>query len=154
MQVSLCDYGRRSLIWKRRISLQPQCGFVSFLSPRDIGKRKPLKKSIFFSKYQRLPREEVFFICTDLCLHEFLPNSIDSYYHDSVWKQHLDYEKVPFRCRHCHQYKHLIRDWSMNKNICVKKTFLKQSQLFWKNPLKKQKFESSQYLKSRSDPWI
>lgn len=31
------------------------------------------------------------------------------------WIQSIDYEKILFRCRRCHEHKHLLREFSLNK---------------------------------------
>jgi hypothetical protein len=33
---------------------------------------------------------------------------------DGEWLQTLDYEFIPFRCRHCHQHGHLFRECPLN----------------------------------------
>ena len=39
-----------------------------------------------------------------------LPEAISLNWEDEEWIQPIDYEQLPFRCRHCHEYGHLGRD--------------------------------------------
>lgn len=54
-------------------------------------------------------------ICVYMNIAEPLPEHIELEYHDSVWQQPLDYEHIPFRCRRCHEYGHLVRQFPLNK---------------------------------------
>ena len=38
-----------------------------------------------------------------------LPEAITLNWEDEEWTQPIDYEKLPFRCRHCHDYGHIGR---------------------------------------------
>ena len=53
-------------------------------------------------------------LCPDLCpydISQLLPESIDLIYHNSPWTEPLDYEHVPFKCRHSHEYGHIFQDF-------------------------------------------
>jgi len=54
-------------------------------------------------------------ICVYMNIVEPLPEHIELEYHDSVLQQPLDYEHIPFRCRRCHEYGHLVRQCPLNK---------------------------------------
>ena len=38
-----------------------------------------------------------------------LSEAISLEFKDEEWIQSIDYEKIPFRCRRCHEHGHLIR---------------------------------------------
>lgn len=44
-----------------------------------------------------------------------LPDEIILEVYDEEWVQVIDYEHVPFRCRKCHEHRHLFRDFPLNK---------------------------------------
>ena len=48
-------------------------------------------------------------------LNNPLPNSMEICLGPSSWIQQLDYETLPFRCRICHEYGHLLRKCPQNK---------------------------------------
>lgn len=48
-------------------------------------------------------------------ISEPLPEYIELEYQDEIWQQPLDYEHIPFRCRQCHEYGHLIRKCPQNR---------------------------------------
>eukprot|EP00253_Pinus_taeda_P008691 PITA_08691 len=54
-------------------------------------------------------------ICVYVNLAEPLPDHVEVEYHDEVWEQPVDYEHIPFRCRKCHEYGHLVRQCPLNK---------------------------------------
>jgi hypothetical protein len=43
-----------------------------------------------------------------------LSGSIILEYHDEDWVQTIDYEHIPFRCRKCHEHRHLFRYFPFN----------------------------------------
>ncbi|KAH9291319.1 hypothetical protein KI387_043490, partial [Taxus chinensis] len=49
-------------------------------------------------------------ICVLMDLNQPLPQKISLAVEDETWEQVLDYENIPFRCRNCHEYGHLVRD--------------------------------------------
>eukprot|EP00253_Pinus_taeda_P004972 PITA_04972 len=73
-------------------------GFVKIAEATKRGK---------FNSYARL--------CVYMNISEPLPESIELEYHDDIWKQPIDYEHIPFRCRKCHEYGHLYRQCPLNK---------------------------------------
>eukprot|EP00253_Pinus_taeda_P017343 PITA_17343 len=79
----------------------------SFVKTAEITKR---------GKYNAYAR-----ICVYINLAEPLPENVEVEYHDSIWKQPLDYEHIPFRCRICHEYGHLYRQCPLNKDEETKK---------------------------------
>eukprot|EP00253_Pinus_taeda_P010874 PITA_10874 len=54
-------------------------------------------------------------ICVYINLADPLPENVKVGYHDTIWKQPIDYEHIPFRCHICHEYGHLYRQCSLNK---------------------------------------
>jgi len=54
-------------------------------------------------------------ICVYMNIAEPLPEYIEVEYHDEIWKQPIDYEHIPFRCRRCHEYGHLYRQCPQNR---------------------------------------
>ena len=44
-----------------------------------------------------------------------LPKFINIQWRNSSRRQMLDYEGVPFKCRHCHKVGHLFKDFLLNK---------------------------------------
>jgi hypothetical protein len=48
-------------------------------------------------------------ICVEVDLTNPLPDSMEIRMGSSSWVQQLDYETLPFRCRICHEYGHLLR---------------------------------------------
>ena len=50
-------------------------------------------------------------ICVYLDLSKELPEAINLNWEDEEWIQPIDYEQIPFRCRHCHEYDHLGRNY-------------------------------------------
>eukprot|EP00253_Pinus_taeda_P029130 PITA_29130 len=61
-------------------------------------------------------------ICVYINLAEPLPDNVEVEYHDTIWKQPIDYEHIPFRCRICHEYGHLYRKCPLNKEEESKKS--------------------------------
>ena len=49
-------------------------------------------------------------ICVYLDLSKELPEAINLKWEYEEWIQPIDYEKLPFRCRNCHEYGHLWRN--------------------------------------------
>jgi len=45
---------------------------------------------------------------------------------DEIWKQPIDYEHIPFRCRICHEYRHLYRQCPLKKGEESKKSQMDQ----------------------------
>ena len=54
-------------------------------------------------------------ILVHMDLSEGLPEYINIQWRDAVRRQMLDYEEVPFRCRHCHKVGHLFKDCPLNR---------------------------------------
>ena len=54
-------------------------------------------------------------ICVEVDLNNPLPDSMEICLGSSSWIQQLDYETLPFRCRICHEYGHLLRKCPQNK---------------------------------------
>eukprot|EP00253_Pinus_taeda_P015034 PITA_15034 len=53
-------------------------------------------------------------ICVYMNISEPLPEYIGLEYHDEVWQQPVDYEHIPFHCRRCHEYGHLLKQFPLN----------------------------------------
>ena len=54
-------------------------------------------------------------ICVEVDLNNPLPDSIEICLGSFSWIQQLDYETLPFRCRICREYGHLLRKCPRNK---------------------------------------
>ena len=44
-----------------------------------------------------------------------LPDGIELTWEDEEWFQAIDYEQIPFICRHCHEHGHFFRDYPQVK---------------------------------------
>ena len=55
-------------------------------------------------------------ICVEVDLNNPLPDSMEICMGSISWIQQLDYETLPFRCRLCHEYGHLLRRCPRYKN--------------------------------------
>ena len=53
-------------------------------------------------------------ICVYLNVSNDLPEAVNLTWLDEVWRQTLDYENLPFRCKICHEHGHLLRDCPRN----------------------------------------
>lgn len=53
-------------------------------------------------------------ICVQMHLTKTLAASVSLFHDDYEWKQPIDYEHIPFRCRKCHKHGHLFRDCPLN----------------------------------------
>ena len=58
-------------------------------------------------------------ICVEVDLNNPLPDSIEICMGLVSWIQQLDYETLPFRCRVCHEYGHLLRRCPRYKNTSL-----------------------------------
>lgn len=47
-------------------------------------------------------------ICVEINVSSALPKAIKSKFRDEIWLQSIDYEKISFRCKRCHEHGHLI----------------------------------------------
>lgn len=54
-------------------------------------------------------------ICVYMNIAEPLSEYIEVEYHDEIWQKPIDYEHIPFRCRRCHEYRHLFRQCPQNR---------------------------------------
>eukprot|EP00253_Pinus_taeda_P017858 PITA_17858 len=52
-------------------------------------------------------------ICVYMNIANPIPNTVELEYHKEVWQQTLDYEHIPFRCRICHEYGHLFKEFPL-----------------------------------------
>lgn len=66
-------------------------------------------------------------------LYGALPDEIILEVYDEEWVQAVDYEHVPFRCRKCHEHRHLFRDCPLSKmESSIKATSRKETESFTK----------------------
>lgn len=56
-------------------------------------------------------------ICVELDLSRPLPDAVEMCAGSYSWVQQLDYETLPFRCRLCHEYGHLVRRCPKAKSV-------------------------------------
>ena len=56
-------------------------------------------------------------ICVELDLSRPLPDVVEMCVSSHSWMQQLDYETLPFRCRLCHEYGHLLRRCLKAKSV-------------------------------------
>jgi hypothetical protein len=54
-------------------------------------------------------------ICIEMDVLGALSEAIILEFRDNEWIQSIDYKKIPFRCRRCHEHGHLIRECPLNK---------------------------------------
>ena len=54
-------------------------------------------------------------ICIYLDISKDLPDGIELTWEDEEWFQAIDYEQIPFKCKHCHEHGNLFRDYPQNK---------------------------------------
>jgi len=47
-------------------------------------------------------------------ISEPLTEYIEPEYHDEIWQQPMDYEHIPFRCRRCHEYRHIFKQFPLS----------------------------------------
>jgi hypothetical protein len=50
-------------------------------------------------------------ICVYLDISKDLPTSIKLSWQDEEWEQEIDYEHIPFRCKHYHEYGQMYREF-------------------------------------------
>ena len=48
-------------------------------------------------------------ICVCMSIANPTLDIVELEYHEEVWQQTPDYEHIPFRCRRCHEYGHLVK---------------------------------------------
>ena len=56
-------------------------------------------------------------ICVEIDLSRPLPDAVEMCVGSHSWMQQLDYETLPFRCRLCHEYGHLLRRCPKAKSV-------------------------------------
>lgn len=72
-------------------------------------------------------------ICVEMDLSGALTDEIILEVYDEEWVQTVDDEHVPFRCRKCHEHRHLFRDYPLNKmERSIKATSGKETESFTK----------------------
>jgi hypothetical protein len=54
-------------------------------------------------------------ICIEMDVLGALPEPISLEFWDEEWIQRINYKKIPFRCRRCHEHGHLFIDCPLNK---------------------------------------
>jgi hypothetical protein len=54
-------------------------------------------------------------IWIEMDVSEALPEAISLEFRDEEWIQSIDYEKILFRCRRCHEHEHILREFPLNK---------------------------------------
>jgi hypothetical protein len=56
-------------------------------------------------------------ICVEIDLSRPIPDAVEMCAGSHSWMQQLDYETLPFRCRLCHEYGHLLRRCPKAKSV-------------------------------------
>ena len=56
-------------------------------------------------------------ICVEIDLSRPIPDAVEMCAGSYSWMQQLDYETLPFRCRLCHEYGHLLRRCPKAKSV-------------------------------------
>ena len=74
-----------------------------------VGKFIKISKHIKSQRYTAYVRIYVY-----MDLTKELPKAIRMSWEDEDYLQTLDYKQIPFRCRRCHQYGHMFRDFPTN----------------------------------------
>jgi hypothetical protein len=67
-------------------------------------------------------------ICIEMDVLGVLPQAISLEFRDEEWIQSIDYEKILFQCRRCHEHGHLLREFPLNKKQETKNTKLQQDE--------------------------
>jgi hypothetical protein len=100
------------LVWLRLYSLSLDYGLPSTF--KEIGNK--LGKYVKTSKETlkgRYPSHARIFIEMDVS--GALLEAISSKFRDEEWTQSIDHEQILFRCRRCHEHRHLLRECPLNK---------------------------------------
>ena len=96
-----------SQVWIHLFSLLGEYWDMETL--RDIG--NTMGEFIKIAKQTKIQRYTSFAqICVYMDLSRELPEAISLNWEDKEWIQPIDYEQLPFRCRHYHDYGHLGRN--------------------------------------------
>ena len=81
---------------------------------RDIG--NTLGEFIKIAEQTKIQRYTSFaWICVYMDLSRELLEEISINWEDEEWIHPIDYEQLPFRCRHCHDYGHLGRNYPKHR---------------------------------------
>ena len=97
-----------ALVWIFLFSLPGEYWYLDTL--KDIG--NTLGEFIKIVEQTKTQRYTAFArICVYMDLSRELPKAISLNWEDEEWIQPIDYEQLPFRCRHCHDYGHLGRNF-------------------------------------------
>lgn len=78
-------------------------------------------------------------ICVEVDLEEGLPEAINLTVAGWSYVQELDYEQLPFKCRHCHSHGHFAKNCKKRAEEQVEKQNGEQWTLVQKNPSSKKK---------------
>jgi hypothetical protein len=108
--------GKRTSVWKRKISLQLWYGSDCTHSHRSTRHMKILEGiGNTLGSFVRITEATLqgrytsyTWICVYLNVSKALPTSICLRYRDVDWLQTLDYEHIPFRCRKFHAHGNLF----------------------------------------------
>ena len=76
------------------------------------------------SEKTKLRRHTTFtMICLYMDISQDLPDGIEFSWEDEDWLQPIDYEKIPFECRGCHENGHLAQNFPRNLGSKAKNTW-------------------------------
>jgi len=98
-------------IWVRLFGLPMDSWDLEILEGigNTIGSFVKITESTKKGRYSSYAR-----ICAYMNIAEPIPGSVKIEYHEEVWQQMLDYEHIPFRCRRCHEYGHIFKEFPLN----------------------------------------
>jgi hypothetical protein len=106
-------------VWLRFYSLPLDYWLLSTFEAirKKLGKYVKTLEATLKGRYTSYAR-----ICIEMDVSGALPEAISREFRDEEWIQSIDYDKLPFRCRRCHEHGHLIRECSLEKKKETKNT--------------------------------
>jgi hypothetical protein len=107
-----------ALVWIRLYSLPHELWHLETLAGigDTLGSFVKISEITKVAKYTSYAR-----ICVYMNMTTTLPESITISFQDNEWVQPIDYEHIPFRCRKCHEHRHLFWDCPQNQSSITNK---------------------------------
>jgi len=100
-----------ALVWVRLFGLPMDFSDPEILEGirNTIGSFIKIAESTEKGRYTSYAR-----ICVYMNIANRISGVVGLEYHEEMWQQTLDYEHIPFRCRKCHEYGHLFKEFPLN----------------------------------------